>query len=96
MKRDIDIEIEGERFSCSKCGNINFNQDCYIKASEIVNIVRKDKKMTIVTIGLNDIKEEQIEYDNSFKCPKCNTLYEINKVENEDLIYDVGECDENE
>jgi transcription elongation factor Elf1 len=96
MERTLVENTQGEIFSCTNCGNTEFEQDCYVKSTEIVNIKRQLGVLTIVSKTMYEISEDQIEYNNSFTCPKCNTQYEIITRDGVDTIYNVTEDQQNE
>lgn len=77
MERSLeDTEISGLIFACS-CGNTEFEQECFVKSCEIINIVDNNSVIKIVSKNMKDILEDDIEYNNNFKCPTCGTEYEV-------------------
>lgn len=87
MERSMSENIEGETFACTKCGNTEFEQECYTKSIEIVNIKKKDNEMIIISKDMLEINAEEIEYNNEFVCPKCKNVYVIGKNKDVDVIY---------
>lgn len=85
------VDTKVEKFSCSKCGNTEFDQECFIKSYEIVNIIKTDDKLSILSLDMHEVKEEDIEHNNEFLCPKCNAKYTIGKKDNIDTVFDIGE-----
>lgn len=91
MERNTNLNNKFEMFSCSNCGNTNFEQECFVKSHEIVNIHRNEnKEMSIVSIDLKTINQEDIEYNNEFMCIKCNTYYDIINIDGVDTIIQIG------
>lgn len=91
MERTYNDVVEGETFSCTKCKNTVFVQTCYVQTHEAVTIKKNDKEIKIISNNMFDVREEDIEYNNEFVCPKCETKYTIGKKDGVDIIYDMGE-----
>jgi len=88
-------EIEGDKFQCT-CGNIEFQQDCYMKSIEKVHIVKRvSTDMLIVSIDMIPPGDEEVEYNNSFSCPKCGAEYYISKKDGTDIICKESEGNQN-
>lgn len=93
MERTLNdyIEIPGNIFACPVCKNTAFHQDCFTKTIEIVNIKEKpDKEIIIISRDIVENVEEDIEYNNEFQCPKCQTLFNVVKKDGVDLIVQIG------
>lgn len=92
MQRTINDEEKdlGLMFACSNCGNTEFYQDCFAKIVEIINIMKKDKEITIVSKYIHEDSMDDIEYSNDFKCPKCKTEYDIIRRDGEDVVLQIG------
>lgn len=93
MERTLNdkAEIPGDIFACPICQNTAFHQECFVKTIEIVNIKQKaDKELMIISRDIVENVAEDIEYNNEFQCPKCQTLFEIIKKDGTDVIVQIG------
>lgn len=77
-------------FAC-KCGNTEFEQECFVKTIEIINIRRISDAMKIISKDMHEVDEKDIEYHNEFNCPKCGEKYSIKQIKGVDTIYSIGE-----
>lgn len=93
MERTIndEEEIQGLLFSCPVCANTAFHQECFVKIVEIVNIKKKSTgEMIIISRSLEDTSMDDIEYNNEFQCPKCQTIFEVVRKDGVDAIIQIG------
>jgi transcription elongation factor Elf1 len=87
----LNEEIQGDKFQC-RCGNTEFEQDCFVKTTEQIDIVMvKEDTIIVVSKNMKDLNTEDFEYTSEFTCPKCNKIYEITKRDGKDFIVDLGE-----
>lgn len=95
MERTLnENKIDGSIFAC-KCGNTEFDQECFVKSVEIVVISKKDEHITIISKDMKEVAEEDIEYNNNFMCPKCGAVYEIISKDGTDMILDTNVGEDN-
>lgn len=94
MERSIgDVnDIPGLMFACSKCNNTRFIQECFVKIKEIVVVKKQGNEITLVAEKLSDDDDfmSDIEHENEFICPKCNTIYSIHKEGEQDMVVQMG------
>jgi hypothetical protein len=90
MERSTNDELKGDKFVCS-CGNTNFEQECYVKSIEIVNVIKdENEKLTIVSKEMQEVLAENIEYTNEVRCPKCQAHYTVGRQDGKDIICQTG------
>jgi acetone carboxylase gamma subunit len=90
MERLVTDEVLGDKFQC-QCGNTEFEQDCYAKIVEKIDVIDMNGEMILVSKTMKPLEADDIEHTSEFTCPKCNSSYEVTKRDGKDAIVKLGD-----
>jgi hypothetical protein len=82
------MEQQFETFQC-ECGSKEFNQTCYVKIFEIIEIKRNGNDIKIISKNVEEINTEDIENEHEIFCVNCGKEYKVIKKDGRDSICEI-------